>query len=77
MWGVTVWMIWIQGDDATWLQAAWDDELIGENNAGWQEEVEKARKLAFDNNYEMRIQKVNIPGVFELFAIPSVTASEA
>jgi len=40
MWGVTVWMIWVQGDDATWLQAAWDDELIGENNAGWQEEVE-------------------------------------
>lgn len=70
-----VWMIWIQGDDATWLEAAWDDEMTAENPAGWQEAVEKARKMAFEENYELRIQEVTVPGVYELFDIPKAQAT--
>jgi hypothetical protein len=69
-----VWLIWVQGDDATWLEGAWDDESTAENNDGWQEEVKRVRKLALDNNYEMRIQLANVPGVYEMFEIPEVTA---
>lgn len=69
-----VWMIWIQGDDATWLEAAWDDESTAENNMGWQATVDKARKLAFDHNYELRIQAVEVPHVYDLFTIPTTTA---
>lgn len=69
-----VWMIWIQGDDATWLEDAWDDETTAENHSGWQEVVDKARKLALDNNYEIRIQAVEVPGVYDLFEIPTVAA---
>jgi hypothetical protein len=68
-------MIWMQGDDSTWLEAAWDDESTAENNDGWQKEIERVRRLAFDNNYEMRIQKVEVPGVYGLFNIPEVTAT--
>lgn len=72
-----VWMIWIQGDDATWLEAAWDDEMTAENSTGWRVEVDRCRKLAFENNYEMRIQEVEVPGVHALFDIPTATGSEA
>lgn len=71
---LTVWMIWIQGDDATWLEAAWEDDMTSGNREGWLAEVDKARKLAFDNNYEMRIQKVYVPGVLSLFDVPTADA---
>jgi hypothetical protein len=71
---MTVWMLWVQGDDHTWLEAAWDDESTAENHSGWQAEVDRVRKLAFDNGYEMRIQQVQVPGVFELFEIPTAEA---
>lgn len=70
-----VWMVWVQGDDATWLEAAWDDESTAGNHDGWQAEVDRCRKLAFENNYEMRIQEVRVPGVYELFEIPRVDAA--
>lgn len=71
---MTVWMIWVQGDEATWLEAAWDDNSTAENSAGWKAEVERVRKLAYENDYEMRIQEVAVPGVYQLFNIPKVSA---
>lgn len=70
-----VWLIWIQGDDTTWLEAAWDDNSTAENHSGWQEEVKRVRKLAYENDYEMRIQEVTVPGVYELFEIPTAVAT--
>lgn len=67
---------WI-GYDATWLEGAWDDEATAGNPDGWREEVDRVRKLAFDNNYEMRVQSVVVPGVFDLFLIPNAKAQAA
>lgn len=69
-----VWMLWVQGDDATWLEGAWDDEATAGNPDGWREEVDRVRKLAYENNYEMRVQEVTIPGVYDLFEIPKARA---
>lgn len=71
-----VWMVWVQGDDATWLEAAWDDEATAGNPDGWQRELDGARKLAYDANYVMRIQRVEVPGVYNLFEIPTAKAKE-
>ena len=68
-------MIWVQGDDHTWLQAAWDDEAMAGNPEGWRSVVDEARKMAFDANYELRIQAVEVPGVYDLFEIPTVKAA--
>lgn len=73
---MTVWMVWVQGDGTTWLEAAWDDGTTASNHSGWQTEVNRVRKLAYENNYEMRIQQVEVPGVWELFEIPIVKAKE-
>ena len=69
-----VWMIWLQGDDQTWLEAAWDDETTAENHEGWQAEVDRCRKLAYEEKYEMRIQCVEVPRVYDLFEIPLMKA---
>lgn len=70
-----VWLIWVQaGDDATWLEAAMDDQTTAENRQGWEEEVDRVRKLAYENDYEMRIQPVEVPGVFDLFEFKTVVA---
>lgn len=69
-----VWMIWIQGDEATWLEAAWDEEMIVSNHEGWIKEVERCRKLTYDNKYEMRTQAVVVPDIYDLFEIPEVKA---
>lgn len=71
---MNVWLIWVRGDDTTWLEAAWDDDATAENRSGWDAEVDRVRKLAFDNKYTMRIQRVIVPGVYQLFDIPEVTA---
>lgn len=70
---MTIWMIFIKGDDHTWLEGAWDDDMTMENPEGWQDEVKRCRKLAFDEGFEMRIMQVDIPGVFKAFDIPHVT----
>jgi hypothetical protein len=69
-----VWLIWVEGTDTTWLEAAWDDDQTVENLPGYKAEVARCRKLAYDNDYEMRIQAVEVPGVFDLFSIPTATA---
>jgi hypothetical protein len=71
-----VWMLWVQGDGGTWLEAAWDDETTSENGPGWDAEVERVRKLAYDNKYEMRVQEVEVPGVYDMFEIPTATAQQ-
>lgn len=72
-----VWMIWIQGDDTTWLEAAWDDDSTAGNDEGWKNEVARCRSLANANNYELRIQRVKVPGVGAMFKIPEATAVDA
>lgn len=72
---ITVWLIWVQDDGYTWLEGAWSDDATADNPHGWVEEVDRVRKLAYENKYEMRIQRATIPGVFQLFEIPGVTAS--
>ena len=67
-------MVWVQGDDATWLEAAWDEETVAANYSGWCDEVDKARKMAHENNYELRIQIVDVPQVYELFEVSEVKA---
>jgi hypothetical protein len=70
-----IWMIFVQeGDEATWLEAAWDDEMTAENNEGWQKVVDGAKTLCAHNNYEYRILEVEVGGVYEAFAIPKVKA---
>lgn len=72
---MTVWMVWVQGDDHVWLEAAWDDDSTVENQSGWKAEVDRVRKIAYENRYEMRIQQVHVPGVFDLFKIPKANAA--
>jgi hypothetical protein len=74
---MTVWMIFVQEvDEATWLEAAWDDEMTALNYEGWQKEVDRVRRLAADNHYEMRILRVEVPGVFDAFDIPVSKATD-
>lgn len=72
-----VWMVWLKSDDVTWLEAAMDDDTTAESGGQWESEVDRCRKLAFDNNYELRVQAVEVPGVYDLFEIPTVRAAEA
>jgi hypothetical protein len=73
-----VWLIWVQGDDATWLEAAWEDEMTAENRSGYDAELDRIEKMCHDNpGYAMRIQAVLVPGVLELFEIPTVEARPA
>lgn len=41
---LTIWMIWIQENDALWLFEAWDDDSTQENSAGWEAAKRKAYK---------------------------------
>lgn len=72
-----LWTVWVQGDDATWLEAAWEDEQTAENPAGWRAEVDRVNKLAFDNDYETRIIALQLDGaaVYEAFEIPTIKAT--
>jgi hypothetical protein len=65
---------WLQGDDTTWLEAAWDVDTTIENPDGYQEENERIRKLAYANGYLHRVQRVKVPGVFQLFEAGQATA---
>jgi hypothetical protein len=71
---VRLWLIFIQSADATWLEAAWDDNSTAENHSGWEEEVARCRKLADDNGYKMRIASTVVSGVFGLFDVPELPA---
>lgn len=72
-----LWLIFIQADDATWLEAALDDESTAQNGSGWEKEVERCRELAHKNGYEMRIVSTEVSGVYELFDAPKLQASPA
>ena len=69
-----IWLHWLQADDHTWLESAWDDESTIENPDGYQEENERIKKLAYDNGYLHRVQCVKVPGVFRLFEPGQATA---
>lgn len=72
-----VWLIWVQGDETTWLEAAWGDDATATDHDGWTAEVDRVRKLAYDSGYEMRIQPVEVPGVWDLFEFATVKARPA
>lgn len=72
-----VWMLFVQGDGTTWLEAAWDDDSTAGNDSGWVAEVDRVRKMAAENRYEWRCIEVEVPGVFEAFEIPKVQAAAA
>ena len=68
-------MIFVRGDDYTWLEASWDDEMTAQNPDGWKAEVDRVRAVADKEGYEMRICSTTISGVFELFEPPEVSSS--
>lgn len=70
-----IWLIVIQGDDTTWVEDAWDDMSTAENRQGWEAAVAKARDLAHDNGYEVRIAPIKVDGVYELFENPELKAA--
>lgn len=72
-----LWLIFIQADGHTWLEAAWDDESTAENHAGWQEEVERCHGMAAKENYEIRVVSTHVAGVFELFDAPHLKSNPA
>ena len=74
---MTVWMIWVRAEDgAVWIEAAWDDDMTAEDGSGWRAEVDRVAEMCRRNKgYEMRIQRVTVPGVHDLFAIPSAVAT--
>lgn len=73
-----IWLIWVQdpSDEATWLAAAWDDERTAESRGDYEADIDRIQQMCLKNRYEMRIQAVNVPGVYNLFEIPEVTAEE-
>lgn len=71
-----IWLIFIQTDDTTWLEAAWDDNSTAENYKGWEEEVARCTKLATDNKYEMRIVSTTLDGVYDAFEVPDLSSTK-
>lgn len=69
---IKVWLIWVQGDNTTWLESAW-----AQSDGEYEAEINRITAMCAKNGYTMRVQAVNIPGVHELFDIPTVTAEPA
>jgi hypothetical protein len=71
---VRIWTLWVQADEATWLEGAWDDESTAENHDGYLEAVDKAARVAKDNGGEMRVIAIDVPyeSVFSAFKVPIV-----
>lgn len=72
-----LWLILIQENDHTWLEAAWDDDSTAENPEGWKAEVDRCKKLAEENGYEIRICWTQVDGVFDLFDTPKLVSDGA
>jgi hypothetical protein len=72
-----LWLIFIQGDETTWLQDAWDDQSIAESAGGWEDAVKSARATAKVNNAEIRIATTEVAGVYGLFESPNLQATTA
>jgi len=66
--------IWVQADDTTWLEAAWEDEMTAENPRGWEAEIDRVRTLAHKNGYEMRMAVVEFNGgpIYDAFDAPVI-----
>jgi hypothetical protein len=70
-----LWLIFIQGDDTTWLEAAWDDQSISESPQEWADTVQGARITAKENSGEIRIATTEVTGIYELFDTPTLSAT--
>lgn len=71
-----LWLIFLQTDGVTWLEAAMDNDSTAEGSR-WEEEVTRCRELAAEDGYEMRIVSTDVAGVFEQFDTPELKATEA
>jgi hypothetical protein len=72
-----LWTIWIQADETTWLESAWDDETTAENRSGYEEAVDKAEETARVNKGAMRVIAIDVPdrsifGAFDPAVAPAV-----
>lgn len=71
-----VWMGWVQdGDQAPWLEFAWDDESTAVNRSCYDAEVDRVTKMCAEDGYSFRVMAVEVPGVSKAFEIPSVSAT--
>lgn len=53
---IKIWTIWIRNsDDEHWIEDAWDEYSIDSNPSGWEERVAKARAMAAEAGYELRL----------------------
>jgi hypothetical protein len=69
-----VWLIWVRSSNFVWLSDAWDDDTRSENPDGFAAAVAKAAREALENEGEMRVQKVHVPQVLDLFGTQTVDA---
>jgi hypothetical protein len=65
-------LIFIQGDETTWLEAAWDEQSASESPDEWQETIKDARYTAQQNGGEFRVATVEVEGVYGLFEVPEL-----
>jgi hypothetical protein len=76
-----LWTIWIQADEATWLESAWDDESTAENRSGYEAAIDKAEEVARSNKGEMRVIAIDVPdrsifAAFDPAVAPGVVVKE-
>ena len=62
-----IFMIWARSHNEIWLVAAWDDESIGANPEGYQEELDKARRDHGANDVAVTISEINFNAVRKSF----------
>ena len=68
-------LIWVRASDGSaWAESVWDEESIDEHEEGWKAEVTRVRAMCAENAYDFRIQRVKVPSVDALFAVPEVEA---
>ena len=67
-----LWTIWIQADEVTWLESAWDDAMTAENRSGYEEALANAEKTAESSDGLMRVVCIEVPdeAIFGAFEIP-------
>lgn len=67
-------LIWVMGHGEVWLHGAWDEETIDDNPSLFDEAYAKA--VDAHGARWVRLQKVKVPNVLELFETPEVEAKE-
>lgn len=73
---MTIYLIWIRGDESTWLEGSMTINQAAEMPAEWSDMITEAKRIAAENGGEMRIQSVVVPGVDDMFCIPLVHAKK-